>query len=176
MYKIANVLYRYTMQLVGYLRACFWRPFLKKIGLRVFIMNGVKIMSPQNVEIGHDVLINSNTKIGAQCGVKIGNYVLIGYNVNLVSENHAYSNPELPIMKQGFYGGAIEISDDVWIGANAVVLPNVKIGRGSIIGANAVVTKDVPMYAIVGGVPAKVIKYRFGEKEKQIAKHIDLSI
>jgi len=56
------------------------------------------------------------------------------------------------------------IENDVWIGANSVIMPGVKVGNGAIIGANAVVTKDVPDYAIVGGVPAKIIKYRFDEK------------
>lgn len=117
-------------------------------------------MSPNKVEIGNDVLINSDTKIGGQCGIKIGNGVLIGYNVNLVSQNHEYANPDIPIRKQGYYGGPLTIEDDVWLGANVVVLPNIRIGKGAIVGANAVVTKDVAPYAIVGGVPAKTIKSR----------------
>jgi serine acetyltransferase len=60
--------------------------------------------------------------------------------------------------------GDIIIKDDVWIGANAIILSGVTIGQGALIGAGAVVTKDVPPYAIVGGNPAKVIKYRFSEK------------
>ena len=124
-------------------------------------MARVKIMSPQMVQIGNDVLLNEDVKLGGQKGIKIGNFVLLGYNVNLVSENHAYQDPHLPILKQGYYGGPIIIQDDVWIGANAVILPNVTIGKGSIVGANAVVSKDVKEYTIVGGVPAKKIKHRF---------------
>ncbi len=135
-------------------------------------MSRVKIMSPQKVKIGNNVLLNDDVKIGGQYGVQIGNYVLVGYNVNLVSENHAYKNPLLPIMKQGFYGGSITIHDDVWIGANAVVLPKVIIGRGAVVGANAVVTKDIPPYAIVGGIPAKIIKYRFSKKEVEKSKRL----
>lgn len=138
-------------------------------------MKGVKIMSPQKVEIGHNVLLNQETKIGAQNGVTIGNYVLISYNVNLVSADHSFQNPSFPILKQGLYGGPIKIEDDVFIGANAVVLPGVKIGRGAIVGANAVVTKNVEPYTIVGGVPAKFIKYRFNKKEILKAHKIDLS-
>lgn len=159
-----NSIYNRTVYFLGWIRALFWKRFLKKIGKRVYIMQRVKIMSPQKVSIGHDVLLNEDVKIGGQCGVTIGNYVLIGYNVNLVSENHAYQNSSLPIMKQGYFGGPIDIKDDVWIGANAVILPNVIIGKGAIVGANAVVTKDIAPYTIVGGVPAKKIKYRFDEK------------
>lgn len=165
-----NSLYNRSVYFFGWLRAQFWRLFLKKIGERVSIMQRVKIMSPQKVSIGHDVLLNDDVKIGGQCGVTIGNYVLIGYNVNLVSENHAYQNHLLPIMKQGYFGGPITIHDDVWIGANAVILPHVTIGKGAIVGANAVVTKDVSPYSIVGGVPAKEIKYRIKTKKTKSEK------
>ncbi|OGC97844.1 hypothetical protein A2634_04865 [Candidatus Amesbacteria bacterium RIFCSPHIGHO2_01_FULL_48_32] len=140
--------------------------FLKSAGEKIEIMSRVVIMSPQKVEIGHHVLINSDSKIGGQLGVRIGNYVQLGYNVNIVSVNHAYQNSSLPIKTQGEYGGQVIIEDDVWVGANAVILPKVKIGRGAIVGANAVVTKDVRPYSIVGGVPAKFIKFRFGRVKR----------
>ncbi len=158
---LINKFFRYLVHSISFLRTMFWRTFLKKIGKRTYIMSRVIIMSPQKVEIGHDVLINADTKIGGQAGIKIGNFVQLGYNVNLVSVNHSYKNSTLPIKKQGEYGGTIFIEDDVWVGANAVILPNVIIGKGAIVGANAVVTKDVKPYSIVGGVPAKHIKYRF---------------
>ena len=131
-------------------------------------------MSPQKVEIGHDVLLNADTKIGGQLGVKIGNYVQLAYNVNIVTVNHAYQNPNLPIKKQGEFGGPVIIENDVWVGANAVILPNVRIGRGAIIGANAVVNRNVKPYSIVGGVPAKFIKFRFSSKSVLKAKKINL--
>ncbi len=163
-----NFLYGTMIYMIASLRALFWSFFLKKIGKNVSIMSNVTFMSPQKIEIGNHVLINTGSKIGGQNGVKIGNFVLIGYNVNLVSENHAFTNPTLPIKKQGYFGGPIILEDDIWIGANVVILPSVKIGRGAIIGANAVVTKNVKPFSIVGGVPAKHIKYRFDQK--QIAK------
>ena len=128
-------------------------------------MGGVVVMSPQKVEIGHDVFLNERSLIGGQNGVKIGSYVQLSHNVSLISENHRYSNPSQPIKNQGYFGGPIVVEDDVWIGANAVIMPSVKVGKGAIIGANAVVTRNVKPYAIVGGVPAKFIKYRFS-KEK----------
>ncbi len=132
-------------------------------------MSGVVIMSPHKVEIGHHTLLNKDTKIGGQCGVKIGNYVMLSYNVNLVSEDHSYESPNLPIKKQGFNGGPISIEDDVWIGANAVIMPNVRIGKGAIVGSNAVVTKNIAPYTIVGGIPARFIKNRFSSKQKKLA-------
>lgn len=174
MTKIASLIYLYSVHTIAFLRAKFWQLFLLKIGPRVDIMANVIIMSPQKVSIGHDVLLNAGTKIGGQRGVTIGNYVMLGYNVNLVSENHQFNNPKLPIKKQGFFGGPIVIEDDVWIGANAVILPNVTIGRGSVVGANAVVTKDVLPYSIVGGIPAKLIRPRFNTKDKQTAKKLKL--
>lgn len=165
---LVNIIYNKLAAFSGHSRAFFWKFFLKRIGSNVEIMNAVTIMSPQHVVIGNYVLLNDGVKIGGQSGVRIGNYVMLGYNVNLVSVNHTYTNPTVPIMKQGITGKPVVIEDDVWVGANAVILPGVTLHRGAIVGANAVVTKDVPAYAIVGGVPAKLIKYRF--RKKEIAK------
>lgn len=157
-----NYLYFYNKYVYVFSRinSFLWKVFLKKMGNKVEIRNRVKIMSPAKVEIGDNVVINSDSKIGGQLGIKIGNGVLIGYNVNLVSQNHEYRNPDVPIGKQGYYGGPIIIGDDVWLGANVVVLPNITIGKGAIVGANAVVTKNVNPYTVVGGVPARLIKNR----------------
>lgn len=170
---LVNKTYNTIVHLISKIRCTFWRIFLKKMGRNVDIMADVVIMSPQKVAIGNDVLVNIGTKIGGQAGVTIGNYVQIGYNVNIVSVNHSYNNPTIPIKKQGEYGGPIIIESDVWIGANAVILPKVILGKGSIIGANAVVTKNVKPYSIVGGVPAKFIKYRFSKTivEKLLRNH-----
>ncbi len=170
-----NFIYGTAVYIFASLRAFFWSFFLKKIGRGVHIMSNVTLMSPHNIEIGNHVLINTDTKIGGQNGIHIGNYVLIGYNVNLVSENHAFSNPTKPIKHQGYFGGKITIEDDVWIGANAVILPSVTIGRGAIIGANAVVTKNVKPFTIVGGIPAKKIKNRFNAKDQKKAININLT-
>lgn len=165
MTKAINKILNYFIYFIGRARAVFWGLLLKKIGHRVDIMRGVIIMSPQNVEIGHDVLLNEYSRIGGQRGVTIGNYVQLSYNVTIISENHEYKNHSLPIKSQGYFGGPVTIGDDVWIGSNAVILPNVHIGPGAIVGANAVVTKDVQPYAIVGGVPARFIKYRFSKRK-----------
>ena len=113
-------------------------------------------------ENGFNASINSNVMINARGlgEIKIGENVLIGPNVVLRSNNHNFSEISQPISKQGMKGGKIIIDNDVWIGSNVVILPNINIGRGSIIGAGAVVTSNVQSYSIVGGVPAKEIGKR----------------
>lgn len=114
------------------------------------------------VFIGDDFECNTNVMINARGlgEIKIGTNVLIGPNVVLRSNNHNFSEISKPISKQGMKGGKIIIDNDVWIGSNVVILPNINIGKGSIIGAGAVVTSNVESYTIVGGVPAKEIGKR----------------
>lgn len=115
--------------------------------------------------------IGGNTYIGCYCYItraKIGRYVSIANNVSIGQGEHQldristssmfYKNPwhELTLEQ-------CEISSDVWIGVDAVILRGVKIGTGAVVAANAVVTKDVPDYAVVAGIPARIIKYRFSE-------------
>lgn len=116
------------------------------------------------VTIGDNCLINHNCLIQAgksSCGsITIGNYVHTGVNVVMLGFNHGFYTREMPIKEQDYLDAPIVIGDDVWIGAGAIILAGVTIGRGAIIAAGAVVNKDVPEYAIVGGVPAKILKYR----------------
>ncbi len=126
----------------------------------------------KRVKIGDHVFINKGTTIEGE--VEIGNFIKIGQNVLITAKNHTYTDYTKPISMQGFTEKKVVIGDDVWIGSQAVILPGVHIGRGAIIGANAVVTKNVEMYAIVAGVPAKTIKYRFDTKTQEKAKKIDL--
>lgn len=165
-----NKFFGFAVYSVARIRAACWGVLLKKIGNNVDMLNGVVIMSPQKVEIGHDTFLNEFVRIGGQNGVKIGSFVQLSQNVSLVSENHEYSNPLLPIKKQGYFGKKIVIEDDVWVGANAVILDGVTVGQGAIVGANAVVTKNVKPYAIVVGIPAKFIKYRFSKRKITLAK------
>jgi galactoside O-acetyltransferase len=112
--------------------------------------------------IGENVTINQNVFIvgGPDRGVTIGNNVLIGPNVVIRSSDHKFADPSVPIRNQGQSHGVIIIDDDVWLGANVVVTKNVRIGRGSVIGAGSVVTKDIPEYSVAVGVPAKVVGTR----------------
>lgn len=129
------------------------------VGNNVFIHENVLLRSfNYSISIGDNTTINNNTCILSQC--KIGGNVSIAPNVVIVGANHVFSDKSQLIKSQGSTSVGIIIEDDVWIGANASVLDGVVIGKGSIIAAGAVVTKDVPEYCVVAGVPAKIIKER----------------
>ncbi len=112
------------------------------------------------IQIGDNVALNSGVILNADCGgqIKIGNNVLVGPNVILRASNHNTESVDQAIRYQGHTPGQIVIEDDVWIGAGTLMLPNVTIGRGSVIGAGSVVTKDVAPYSVVAGNPAKFIR------------------
>ena len=86
---------------------------------------------------------------------------MMGSNVTVITHNHAFDRTDIPMMEQGFEEERpVVIGNDVWIGDRVIILPGVHVGDGSILAAGAVVTKDVPPYSIVGGVPAKLIRMR----------------
>lgn len=109
-----------------------------------------------DVTIGHHTRIGlHNTIIGP---VSIGNHVNLAQGITVTALNHNFNDSELQIDEQGVSTCPVTIEDDVWIGANAVILPGVSIGTHCVIAAGAVVTKDVPPHSLVAGVPAKIIK------------------
>lgn len=109
-----------------------------------------------------DVVIGDHTRIGLHSTVigpvTIGSHVNLAQGITISALNHNFADPSLPIDAQGVSTLQIVIEDDVWIGANAVVLPGVRIGRHSVVAAGAVVTRDVPSGSLVAGVPATVRK------------------
>jgi acetyltransferase-like isoleucine patch superfamily enzyme len=112
--------------------------------------------------MGNNVWISKNVAFYAMNGVRIGNDVTIAKDVSLISGDHGFSGVGKRINEQTMKktNNPIDIQDDVWIGEKAVILKNVTIGRGSVVGAGSVVTKSVDPYSIVAGNPAKVIKIR----------------
>lgn len=109
-----------------------------------------------------DVIIGNHTRVGLHNTiigpVTIGNHVNLAQGITVTALNHNFSDTNKKIDEQGVSTNPVMIEDDVWIGANAVVLPGVKIGNHCVVAAGAVVTKDVPPHSLVAGVPAKVIK------------------
>ena len=109
-----------------------------------------------------DVIIGDHTRIGIHCTVIgpvcIGNHVNLAQGITVTALNHNFDDTTKRIDEQGVSTKPVTIGDDVWIGANAVILPGVTIGRHCVVAAGAVVTKDVPDNTLVGGVPAKVLK------------------
>lgn len=115
-----------------------------------------------NIVIGNHVFINSGTVLYSGNGINIGNHVLIGPNCSIVPVNHEFSNKDIEISKQGFQKSknGIIIEDDVWIGANVVILDGSVIKKGAIIGANSLVNNTVESYTINYGSPSKSIAHR----------------
>ena len=122
------------------------------------------IREGEYVSIGDNCLINHNCLIqGGKSNagfIKIGNYVHTGVNVMIMAFNHGFYTRDIPTKEQDYFEAPIVINDDVWIGAGSIILAGVTIGKGAIVAAGAVVNTDVPDYAIVGGCPAKILKYR----------------
>ncbi len=109
-----------------------------------------------------DVIIGDHTRVGLHNTiigpVRIGNHVNLAQGITVTALNHNFSDPERRIDEQGISTTPVTIGDDIWIGANAVILPGVSIGNHSVVAAGAVVTKDVPPRSLVAGVPARIIK------------------
>jgi acetyltransferase-like isoleucine patch superfamily enzyme/glycosyltransferase involved in cell wall biosynthesis len=120
-------------------------------------------------EIGEGLDIGDRSNIGAYCylgasgGITIGKEVMMGPRVSLFAENHNFERTDITMRQQGVIRKRVVIEDDCWLASGAIILAGVTVGKGSIIAAGAVVTKDVPPYSIVGGNPARIIRNRKGD-------------
>lgn len=129
---------------------------LKTCGWGTTIDRYVTILGGNNVQMGQYCTINAYVHIWGHQGVTLGDRVLVASHVSITSLTHDYTREDMrPI------GSPVVIHDDVWIGAHAVIMPGITIGRGAVVGAGAVVREDVPPFAIVVGVPARIVRYRF---------------
>ena len=152
---------RYIPGFEGFtLRYLFYKLLCKRLESFPFIFPGAHLQHSYGIEAGKNLNINRGVHIYARGGIKIGDYVLIGPNVVITSSQHRYDIKGTPILFQGHELQPVTIGSDVWIGANAVILPGVNIGEGTIIGAGAIVTSDTEPYSIVGGIPATKIGER----------------
>ena len=171
MYRHKNFLFRAPGFFFILLRKCWCRfymlllrPLFRSHG-RNFIFDPSGRYSFNTISVGNDVYIGPGAQFSSIKSITIGNKIIFGPNVTIMGGDHntsqigrfmydvqeKCSEDDLPIV----------IEDDVWIGTGAIILKGVTIGRGSIVAAGAVVTKNVPPYLIVGGVPAKVLRVRF---------------
>ena len=137
-----------------------------QLASEVFVGQGAIVQGSRGgVVLGARSQINNYAIVNGAGGVAIGDDVLIGPHACVVSYAHRYRRRDITIGAQGYRYEPIRIGNDVWIGAHAVVLAGVSIGRGAVIGAGSVVTQDVPEFAVVVGVPARVIRQRTEAQE-----------
>lgn len=171
-----------------FIRLLVWKPFFKKCGL-VRFETGLTITCMNNIALAPGVRIGKRcfltagagelsiesdsalapcVNIGADNGsISIGKRTAIGPGTVIRAANHRFDRLDRPIMAQGHLPEKVSIGDDVWIGANCVVVPGVEIGDGAVIGAGAVVTRNVPPFTIAAGVPARIIgdRRKLGERD-----------
>lgn len=117
-------------------------------------------MIGEGLKVGNNSSIGPFAYIGCSGYVEIGDNVIMGPRVGIYAENHLFDNMDIPIKEQGVLREFVKIEDDCWIASNVNILAGVTIGKGSVIASGSVVTKNVPAYSVVAGVPAKVIKKR----------------
>lgn len=142
----------------GHIRRFFAKGMLEKCGKHVNIEHGAFFAS------GKDITIGNHSGLGIGCRVagplEIGDDVMMAPGVTIVTQNHETSDLTRPMRLQTAPKYKVTIGNDVWIGANVIILPGITVGNGAIIAGGAVVTKDVPDYAVVGGNPARILKNR----------------
>jgi maltose O-acetyltransferase len=142
------------------LRGLFYRCLFRRAGKNLLIYPGVYIIFSHRMTAGRRVAINVGTYIDAGGGLDIGDHVMVGPHCAISSREHSSEPTGMPMCYQPVRYRKILIGNDVWIGANVSIRGGVKIGDGSVVAAGAVVIEDVPPNAIVGGVPAKILRYR----------------
>ncbi len=141
------------------LRGALATAMLDRCGSDVNIEHGAWFGSGRGIEVGDRSAIGMDALVIGP--LTVGDDVMMGPRCVLISEGHGAGSVDVPMNRQGFVPSRrIVIEDDVWIGAGVTILPGRRIGRGSIVGAGSVVTRDVPPYSIVGGNPATVIRQR----------------
>lgn len=139
------------------IRGFFVKGYITRCGMKVNIQPRATIA--RRVEIGDYSGVGYRSFV--QGNVKIGSHVMMGPEVLIYTQNHNFSRVDIPMDEQGFSNEKqVIIEDDVWIGARVIILPGVKIGRGSVIGAGSVVSKSIPEYSVAVGNPCKVVKKR----------------
>lgn len=146
------------------MRSFLCRKLFAACGEKLVVENGAYFGNGKDFRVGNEVALGSGFKSLNRI-VTMGNYIMMAENVFFLGGGHKHDKLDIPMGHQGELPKTpLIIDDDVWFGTRAMILPGCQhIGKGAIIGAGAVVTKDVPDYAIVGGNPAKVIKYRVAQ-------------
>ncbi|OGM56594.1 hypothetical protein A2955_02365 [Candidatus Woesebacteria bacterium RIFCSPLOWO2_01_FULL_37_19] len=145
---------------VGYIpfhsvRILFYRLSGMKIGKWSVVHMGANFFEPTNIKIGEDTIIGSRAFLDGRASLIIGNHVDVASEVMIYNSEHDVNDPDFKAKQE-----SVKIEDYVFIGPRVIILPGVRVGKGAVVAAGAVLTKNVPNNAIVGGVPAKIIGER----------------
>lgn len=154
----------------------FWQTMIDSFGRHFIINKGFFVANPHLLKIGDNVFFNAHVKIfNNHEWVTFGDFVSVGPNTSFITFNYDTDHWDRPMMyKPTRSYEPITVESDVWIGANCTILPGITIGRGAIVAAGSVVSHDVEPYSVVGGVPAKRIKYRFDKATIAKAKRVNM--
>lgn len=164
-YSLAIYLPKSTTPFVGGFSGLVRRFLCKRLfyraGYRLNVEQGSYFGNGKDITVGYEVGFGKNFQC-RNVKLNVGDFLMMGEDVLIQGGKHNFERTDIPMGHQGASGKtSLKIENDVWIGARVIILPGCKhIGNGVIIGAGSVVTKDIPDYAIVGGNPAKIIKYR----------------
>jgi len=142
------------------LRYVLYRALFQRLDGFCYVYPGARLSHTYGISAGRNLMINAGAFLYGRGGLRFGDDVMIGPNAVIVSSQHRFDDPRVPMVYQGHKTDFVDIGSDVWIGANAVILPGVTVADGTVISAGAVVTRDTEPYSIVGGVPATQIGMR----------------
>ena len=131
-----------------------------RLAERVALRRGVFLGGHGEISIGAGTALNEGCIVTALERVEIGANCMLAPRVYILDVDHVFERTDIPIAEQGYEVAPVVIGDDVWIGTQAVICKGVSIGHGAVIGANSVVTRDIPAMAVAAGLPAKVIRMR----------------
>lgn len=143
-----------------FLRHLLCKFLFKELSGFVWLQPRVEIVNANKIRCGSNVAINTGSYINGIGGIVFGNFVLIGSNVTISSGKHPIDGDGPEIFQRQSIPSEIVIEDGVWIGAGAVIIPGIRLGRGCVVGANSVVTKSTEAYSVNAGVPARKLRSR----------------
>lgn len=150
------------------LRGRFYSCLLAEAGPGLRVGQDVRIYRPEMVVIGSGCYLGDGVQLYPwNAPITLGDNVLVAAGARMITRKHGFAELDRPMADQGYTNAPIVLQDDVWVGFQAVILPGVTIGRGSIVGAGAVVTRDVEPNSIVGGVPARLIRMRIAHSPRR---------
>ncbi|MGV8080239.1 MAG: acyltransferase [Syntrophales bacterium] len=148
------------------IRYFLYRLLFKRLPSFPLIYPGVYFTHTYGLSVGHRFSINTGALLDARGGITIGDGVMVGPFAVMVSSDHDPGRPGIPMTSRDHMLAPVTIEDDVWIGAHAVILKGVRIGRGTVVAAGAVVSSSVEPYSVVAGMPARIVKSRMPSREE----------